>query len=163
MTEQLQALLGLDTTHCNYVRFTIHYQRTYHAWKKLRLPVAPIGNAHRKGKPSIPNHPTTIIAPSGVIPTTLNSRTHKWQNWKTRLYSRTEREHLFNLDQDPHETSDLALQNDVEVFLTPWRSRLIEILKERPEGLTDRKELIAGQPHNALSPDYKPDATYSFL
>ncbi|MXV77725.1 arylsulfatase [Candidatus Poribacteria bacterium] len=78
-------------------------------------------------------------------------------------YSQTGREHLFNLDEDPHETSDLALQSDAETLLTPWRNRLIEILTDRPEGFTDGKELIAGQPHNALLPDYQPDATYPFL
>jgi len=55
------------------------------------------------------------------------------------------------------------LQNDAEKLLTPWRNRLIEMLKDRPEGFTDGKELIAGQPHNALLPDYKPDATYPYL
>ena len=78
-------------------------------------------------------------------------------------YSQTGQEHLFNLDEDPHETRDLALQKDAETALIPWRNRLIEILKDRPEGFTDGKALIAGQPHNALLPDYKPDATYPFL
>ena len=84
-------------------------------------------------------------------------------HYKYIWYSQTGQEHLFNLDDDPHETSDLAMQNDAETHLTPWRKRLIEFLKDRPEGFTDGTKLIAGQPHNALLPDYKPDATYAFL
>ena len=78
-------------------------------------------------------------------------------------YSQTGREHLFNLQDDPHETHDLASQNDAETRLTPWRNRLIEFLRNRPEGFTDGKSLIVGQPHNALLPDYQPDATYPYL
>lgn len=78
-------------------------------------------------------------------------------------YSQTGQEHLFNLQEDPHETRDLARLNEAETLLTPWRNRLIEFLRDRPEGFTDGTKLIAGQPHNALLPDYEPDATYPYL
>ena len=75
-------------------------------------------------------------------------------------YSQTGREHLFNLQDDPHETHDLA---GSETLLTPWRNRLIEFLRHRPEGFTDGTSLIAGQTHDALLPDYQPDAIYPHL
>jgi arylsulfatase A-like enzyme len=78
-------------------------------------------------------------------------------------YSQTGQEHLFNLQDDPHETCDLARLSEAETLLTPWRNHLIEILRHRPEGFTDGTRLIAGQPHNALLPDYQPDATYPYL
>lgn len=78
-------------------------------------------------------------------------------------YSQTGREHLFNLIDDPHEMADLAMENDAETQLTPWRNRLIEFLRDRPEGFTDGEKLIVGRPHKALLPDYQPDATYSYL
>ena len=55
------------------------------------------------------------------------------------------REHLFNLQDDPHETHDLARLSEAEPLLRPWRNRLIEILRHRPEGFTDGTRLIAGQ------------------
>ena len=78
-------------------------------------------------------------------------------------YSQTGQEHLFNLQEDPHETRDLARLNEAETLLTPWRNRLIAFLRDRPEGFTDGAKLIAGQPHNALLPDYEPDVTYPYL
>lgn len=78
-------------------------------------------------------------------------------------YSQTGQEHLFNLQEDPHETHDLARSSEAETLLPPWRHRLIEFLCDRPEGFTDGTKLIAGQPHNALLPDYEPDVTYPYL
>ncbi|MCG9126020.1 arylsulfatase [Candidatus Poribacteria bacterium] len=85
------------------------------------------------------------------------------EQYKYIWYSQTGQEHLFDLANDPHETRDLAKQDDADTQLTPWRNRLIEILKDRPEGFTDGEELIAGKPHKALLPDYDPNATYSYL
>ena len=78
-------------------------------------------------------------------------------------YSQTGREHLFNLQDDPHETHDLANRSGAENQLTPWRNQLIDFLRHRPEGFTDGTNLIAGQTHDALLPDYQPDATYPYL
>ena len=78
-------------------------------------------------------------------------------------YSQTGREHLFNLDRDPQEQSDLALQTGADARLTPWRNRLVDILRDRPEGATDGRQLLAGKPHDPLLPGYDPDAVYPFL
>jgi len=78
-------------------------------------------------------------------------------------YSQTGREHLFNLQDDPHETHDLANASGAETHLPPWRNRLIEFLLHRPEGFTNGTTLIAGQTHDALLPDYQPNATYPYL
>ena len=78
-------------------------------------------------------------------------------------YSQTGREHLFNLQDDPHETHDLANLSEAETLLTPWRNRLIEFLRDRPEGFTDGTHLITGQTHDALIPNYQVDATYPYL
>ena len=45
----------------------------------------------------------------------------------------------------------------------PWRSRLVELLKDRPEGASDGDRLLAGKPHDAYLPGYDPNATYPFL
>ena len=83
--------------------------------------------------------------------------------YKYIWYSQTGKEHLFNLEEDPHETHDIASDPDAETKLKPWRSRLIEFLKDRPEGFTDGTTLIPGRPHDALLPDYEPEATYPYL
>ena len=67
-------------------------------------------------------------------------------------YSQTGREHLFNLDVDATEQHDMARNEGADDLLSPWRKRLIEALKNRPEGFTDGKQLIAGRPHNELVP-----------
>ena len=85
------------------------------------------------------------------------------EHYKYIWYSQTGQEHLFNLQDDPHETEDLARLSEAETLLIPWRNRLIEFLRDRPEGFTDGTRLITGQPHNALLPDYQPDATYPYL
>ena len=79
-------------------------------------------------------------------------------------YSQTGQEHLFNLQEDPHETRDLARSSDAESrFSAVAGSPNCEFLKDRPEGFTDGRKLIAGQRHDALLPDYQPDATYPYL
>lgn len=68
-------------------------------------------------------------------------------------YSQTGQEHLFNLDEDPSERHDLALHDDAEAAIAPWRSRLIAQLVGRPEGFTDGERLIVGRPHEAIVPE----------
>jgi arylsulfatase A-like enzyme len=69
-------------------------------------------------------------------------------------YSQTGREQLFDLDADPQERRDLALQPDGEDRLAPWRRRLAVRLRGRPEGFASAAgdRLIAGQPHRQLVP-----------
>lgn len=50
-------------------------------------------------------------------------------------------EQLFDLVKDPREVHDLSKGPDVAI----WRQRLIEKLKERPEGFTNGRELIPGR------------------
>jgi len=50
------------------------------------------------------------------------------------------REQFFNLKDDPTECHDLSRT----VNLAEWRNRLIRELRNRPEGFTDGKKLIAG-------------------
>ena len=57
--------------------------------------------------------------------------------YKYVWYSQTGREHLFNLEEDPHETHDISREPDVETRIQPWRNCMIEFLKDRPEGFTD--------------------------
>ena len=78
-------------------------------------------------------------------------------------YSQTGQEHLFDLDEDPQEMHDLSREPDAETRMQPWRNRLSEFLKDRPEGFVDGTRLIPGQPHDALLPDYDPEATYPYL
>jgi len=77
-------------------------------------------------------------------------------------YSQTGREHLFDLAQDPQELHDLALGADGDAALQPWRTRLMEVLADRPEGFTDGTRLIVGQPHKPYFDGYDPDQTYPF-
>jgi len=67
-------------------------------------------------------------------------------------FSGSGREQLFDLVKDPAECHDLALRSDCNDRLAKWRERLIEELKDRPEGFTDGKQLIAGRPYTALMP-----------
>jgi len=78
-------------------------------------------------------------------------------------YTQTGREHLFDLDEDPQEGRDLALEPDADVRLRPWREKLIGFLEDRPEGFTNGEKLVAGRPHDPLMPGYDPDRTYPFL
>lgn len=60
-------------------------------------------------------------------------------------------ERLFDLDRDPRELHDLGGEAAATGRLSHWRNRLIERLRNRPEGFTDGEHLIAGRPRmNAL-------------
>ena len=58
---------------------------------------------------------------------------------------------------------DITRNPNAETRIQPWRNRLIEVLKDRPEGFTDGTTLIPGQPHVELLPGYDPEATYPYL
>lgn len=60
------------------------------------------------------------------------------------------REQLFNLNDDPQEICDLALELPTRV--DTWRRRLMEKLKGRPEGFTDGVRLFAGLPKVKVIP-----------
>lgn len=67
-------------------------------------------------------------------------------------YSQTGQEQLFNLDEDPNELHDIAREPDAEARVAPWRRRLVEILKDRPEGFSDGETLKVGCTHKELVP-----------
>ncbi|MDE2868881.1 MAG: hypothetical protein OXN91_09600, partial [Chloroflexota bacterium] len=66
--------------------------------------------------------------------------------------SQTGQELLFDVRNDPFEERDLSAQSD----LGPWRQRLIEQLRGRPEGFTDGSRLITGRPHDHMVPGLGP-------
>ena len=68
-------------------------------------------------------------------------------------FSQTGSELLFDLSVDPNECHDLSGEQD----LMSWRSRLADVLRDRPEGFTDGSRLIAGQPQDHLLPTHVPD------
>lgn len=83
--------------------------------------------------------------------------------YKYIWYTQTGAEHLFDLNDDPDEMHDIALEAGVDVKLQPWREKLMGFLKGRPEGFTDGERLIVGRPHGPLLPGYDPDRTHPFL
>ncbi len=84
-------------------------------------------------------------------------------HFKYVWYTQTGREHLFDLDGDPHEERDLVLQEGGEDKAAPWRQRLIEILAGRPEGFTDGEKLVVGRQHGHIMPGYDPYGAFNFL
>jgi arylsulfatase len=56
-------------------------------------------------------------------------------------------EQLFDLTNDPMECKNLADNSEYTARLILWRERLIKELSGRPEGFTDGKRLISGQPY----------------
>ena len=67
-------------------------------------------------------------------------------------HDQTGEELLFDLDDDPLEQHNLLHEDGAEARVAPWRQRLIEQLRDRPEGFTDGQRLIAGQPRPFLVP-----------
>jgi len=66
------------------------------------------------------------------------------------------REQLFDLEQDPHELHDLAGDAAAAERLGRWRARLIERLRDRPEGFVHGGALVPGRPYGALIPGSHP-------
>lgn len=60
------------------------------------------------------------------------------------------REQFFCLETDPTECRDLANDPDRAEHIADWRRLLIEELQGRPEGFTDGKSLIPGQPYRPM-------------
>ena len=81
--------------------------------------------------------------------------------YKYVWFTQTGREHLFDLDEDPHELRDLSMAEGADELLSPWRKRLIRFLEGRPEGFTDGDRLIVGREHRSVMPGYEPDGRCS--
>ena len=75
------------------------------------------------------------------------------ERYKYIWYSQRGTEHLFDLADDPYEQVDLALRPGADAQLASWRSRLVEVLKDRPEGFVDRGGWWSVGPTNRLFPD----------
>jgi arylsulfatase A-like enzyme len=61
-------------------------------------------------------------------------------------------EQLFDLNDDPKELTDLAVQERYSDTLALWRQRMVVELTDRPEGFSDGKKLIAGCKYDAIIP-----------
>lgn len=61
-------------------------------------------------------------------------------------------EQLFDLQTDPKEEQDQALNPAGRALVEAWRARLILRLAQRPEGFSDGRQLIAGRPYPRLNP-----------
>jgi arylsulfatase len=72
--------------------------------------------------------------------------------WKYVWYSQSGREHLFDLENDPNELRDLALQPAADQTLNPWRVRLAQQLRDRPETFVRDEALVTGAPHERMVP-----------
>jgi len=65
--------------------------------------------------------------------------------YKYIWHTSTGREQFFDLAQDPNELHDLALSGKAADRVTLWRTRLVDLLAERPQdGLSDGSKLIPG-------------------
>ena len=70
-------------------------------------------------------------------------------------HSQTGLELFFDVRNDPFEATNLASSANLD----PWRRRLIEVLRDRPEGFTDGTRLIPGQTHGKMVPGLLPDGS----
>lgn len=83
--------------------------------------------------------------------------------YKYIWYTQRACEHLFDLKYDPNELDDISLHADGESQLAPYRQKLIEILKDRPEGFVQDGKLKLGVTHKHLIPDLQGDRFYPYL
>jgi arylsulfatase A-like enzyme len=68
-------------------------------------------------------------------------------------FTQTGEEQFFDLREDKHETRNLIRDTNYAIRIALWRSRLIAQLKDRPEGFSDGRRLIAGRKHSAVLPE----------
>jgi hypothetical protein len=80
------------------------------------------------------------------------------ERFKYVWYSQSGREHLFDLYADPLERHDLSgaaaggAESDARDHLERLRNRLVQQLRDRPEGFVDGDRLVPGRPHRELVP-----------
>ena len=67
-------------------------------------------------------------------------------------WAREGREQFFNLTDDPDERRDLGRDGFHGKRVAKWRNRLIEHLRERPEGFSDGGRLVAGRNYERVLP-----------
>jgi hypothetical protein len=67
-------------------------------------------------------------------------------------HSATGDELLFDLIADPHEEHNLVATSGAAGRLSTWRRRLVETLRDRPEGFVAGNSLVPGRPHHPTVP-----------
>ena len=67
-------------------------------------------------------------------------------------HSEAGNELLFDLDEDPQERHNLAATSAAAGRLSTWRRRLVEELRDRPEGFVEGSSLLPGRPHGPMVP-----------
>lgn len=70
------------------------------------------------------------------------------------------RELFFDLTKDPHELHNLIDAPQAQDRIAVWRKRLVDRLKDRPEGFTDGNKLIAGRAFSATLPHVRISADH---
>lgn len=81
------------------------------------------------------------------------------ERWKYVYFPGTGAEQIFDLQEDPQEMKDLAKVSKWAKELKRLRARLVEILKDRPEGFSDGKVLkVLGGPSPKCLPGFEKDA-----
>jgi arylsulfatase A-like enzyme len=88
----------------------------------------------------------------------LVSSRHKYIWW-----SHDGREQLFDLHKDPQECVDLAGKPQGRKMLTGFRRRMVDVLRDRPEGFVRDGRLAAGARHQHLLPGLTGDRFYPYL
>lgn len=82
--------------------------------------------------------------------------------YKYVWYTQRPCEHLFDLREDPNELHDLSREPDAAKRLQPWRDRLVEVLKDRPEGFVQDGTLKLGVKHLCHIPNLQGDRFYPY-
>ncbi|VAW18517.1 Arylsulfatase [hydrothermal vent metagenome] len=77
--------------------------------------------------------------------------------WKYIWFFRTGKEQLFNLKDDPGETTDLAGKPDFNAELLKWRKRMVSHLEERGEGFVKDGKLVVREKTLLYSPNFPED------
>lgn len=67
------------------------------------------------------------------------------REWKYVWNPITGKEQLFRIGEDPHELCDLAPHAEFAEELGRWRSRLVRLLQDRPENLSNGETLCTGE------------------
>jgi arylsulfatase len=62
------------------------------------------------------------------------------------------KEYFFNLEEDPKELRNIINEDNYNTEVSEWRLKLIERLKDRPEGFVKNDELVIVQNYDAMIP-----------
>jgi arylsulfatase len=62
------------------------------------------------------------------------------------------KEYFFNLDDDPRELHNLSGVKNFDAEISEWRTKLIQLLQDRPEGFVESGKLVSGKKYAAVIP-----------